>query len=224
MEKPIWRRRSSTYIADSPHMRMRVDEVELPDGTVIPAYFVRESAGFVIVFGLTAERKVILVRQYRYGADAIHLELPAGTINEGEDPRDCAIRELAEETGYEAAGVELIGAYRIEPARSSAFAHMFLATGCRRTRERLLDPTEVIEVELESLQTFREMLRDGRIDNGASIATDTKHSTASRNSSLGEASLLRTRSRAGSAPRPPRAPHTLRTSRRASFRMPAPRA
>ena len=171
MEKPTWRRRSSTYIADSPHMRMRVDEVELPDGTIIPAYFVRESAGFVIVFGLTEDRKVILVRQYRYGADAIHLELPAGTIDEAEDPQTCAVRELAEETGYESNDVTLIGSYRIEPARSSASAYMFLAIDARRTREKLLDPTEVIEVEFEPLESFREMLRDGRIDNGASIAT-----------------------------------------------------
>jgi 8-oxo-dGTP pyrophosphatase MutT (NUDIX family) len=171
MEKPTWRRRSSTYLVDSPHFRLRVDSLELPDGTVIPNYYVRESAGFVIVFGLTAERQVILVRQYRYGADEIHLELPAGTLDEGEDPRACAIRELAEETGYEGAEVEHVGSYRAEPARSTAFAHMFLVTGARRTREPLLDPTEVIEVELERLESFREMLRDGRIDNGASIAT-----------------------------------------------------
>ncbi len=171
MEKPAWRRRSSTYVVDSPHLRLRVDELELPDGTVIPNYYVRESAGFVIVFALTTEREVILVRQYRYGADAIHLELPAGTIDDGEDPRDCAIRELAEETGYEAGDVELIGSYRAEPARSTAFAYMFLATGARRTRDPLLDPTEIIEVELEPLESFRQMLRDGRIDNGASIAT-----------------------------------------------------
>jgi ADP-ribose pyrophosphatase len=174
MEKPAWRRRSSTYVVDSPHLRLRVDELELPDGTVIPNYYVRESAGFVIVFALTTEREVILVRQYRYGADAIHLELPAGTIDEGEDPRDCAIRELAEETGYEARDVQLIGSYRAEPARSTAFAYMFLATNAKRTRDPLLDPSEVIEVELEPVASFREMLRDGRIDNGASIATGYK--------------------------------------------------
>jgi ADP-ribose pyrophosphatase len=174
MEKPIWRRRSSTYIVDNPHLRLRVDEVELPDGTVIPNYYVRESPGFVIVFALTPERQVILVRQYRYGADAIHLELPAGTIDQNEDPRDCAIRELAEETGYEADTVESLGAYRAEPARSTAFAHMYLATNARHTREPLLDPTEVIEVELVAIASFREMLRDGRIDNGASIATGYK--------------------------------------------------
>jgi ADP-ribose pyrophosphatase len=174
MEKPAWRRRSSTYVVDSPHLRLRVDELELPDGTVIPNYYVRESAGFVIVFALTTEREVILVRQYRYGADAIHLELPAGTIDEGEEPRDCAIRELAEETGYEAGDVRLIGSYRAEPARSTAFAYMFLATNAKRTRDPLLDPSEVIEVELEPLESFRHMLRDGRIDNGASIATGYK--------------------------------------------------
>jgi ADP-ribose pyrophosphatase len=174
MEKPTWRRRSSAYVVDSPHLRLRVDEVELPDGTVIPSYYVRESAGFVVIFGLTTEREVILVRQYRYGADAIHLELPAGTIDEGEDPRDCAIRELAEETGYEASDVELIGSYRAEPARSTAFAHMYLARDARQTREPLFDPTEVIEIELEPLESFRQMLRDGRIDNGASIAAGYK--------------------------------------------------
>ena len=51
---------------------------------------------------------------------------------------------------------------------------MFLATNARRTRDPLLDPTEIIEVELEPLESFRQMLRDGRIDNGASIATGYK--------------------------------------------------
>jgi ADP-ribose pyrophosphatase len=171
MEKPVWRLRASSYVVNSPHLRLRVDEVELPDGTVIPNYYVRESTGFVTVVALTDQRDVVLVRQYRYGADAIHLELPAGTIDEGEEPGACALRELAEETGYEADDIEFIGAYRAEPARSTAFAHMFLATGARRTLEPRLDPTEIIEVELASIESFRAMLRDGTIDNGASIAT-----------------------------------------------------
>jgi hypothetical protein len=42
MEKPLWRRRASTFVVDSPHMRLRVDELELPDGTIVPDYYVRE--------------------------------------------------------------------------------------------------------------------------------------------------------------------------------------
>ena len=102
MEKPLWRRRASTFVVDSPHLRLRVDELELPDGTVVADYYVRESEGFVVVFPVTADDRIVLVRQYRYGTDAIHLELPAGGLHAGEDPRDCAARELREETGYEA--------------------------------------------------------------------------------------------------------------------------
>ena len=86
MEKPVWRVRSSSYVVDGPYMRLRRDEVELPNGTVIPDYYVRESDGFVVIFALTADGKVLLGREYRYGCDAIGLELPAGNMAPGEDP------------------------------------------------------------------------------------------------------------------------------------------
>ena len=76
MEKPVWRVRASSYVVDSPYMRLRVDEVMLPDGTIVPNYYVRESCGFVTVLALTHGEDVVLVRQYRYGSDSIHLELP----------------------------------------------------------------------------------------------------------------------------------------------------
>jgi ADP-ribose pyrophosphatase len=171
MEKPVWRRRTSAYVVDSPYMRLRVDRVELPDGTVIPEYYVRESAGFVVVFALADDGRVVLVRQYRYGADSVGLELPAGTIDDGEDPQACAVRELAEETGYAAERILPIASFSAEPVRSTSRCHLFLATGARRTVEPKLDPTEVIEVELASLESFRAMLADGRIDSAAAIAS-----------------------------------------------------
>jgi ADP-ribose pyrophosphatase len=169
MEKPVWIRRASTYIVNTPYLRLRSDEVELPDGTVVPDYFVREATGFIVVFALTAEGQVVLVRQYRYGSDAVHLELPAGMIDEGEDPQACALRELTEETGYEAAHIEAIGTYYPEPVRSTSRGYLYVATGLRRTQQPKLDPTEVIEVELASTASFREMLRDGTIDSAAAI-------------------------------------------------------
>jgi len=169
MEKPVWRRRASTYIVDTPYLRLRSDEVELPDGTIVADYFVREAIGFVVVLPLTADGQVVLVRQYRYGSDAIHLELPAGMIDEGEDPQGCVIRELREETGYEAERIEAIGTYYPEPVRSTSRGFLYVATGARRVCEPNLDPTEVLEVELASLASFRAMLRDGTINSGAAI-------------------------------------------------------
>jgi 8-oxo-dGTP pyrophosphatase MutT (NUDIX family) len=170
MKKPGWRVRASSYVVDSPYMRLRIDEIVLPDGTIVPNYYVRESRGFVTILALTGDRHVVLVRQYRYGSDSIHLELPAGMLLESEDPRDCALRELAEETGYEVERCELVAEYLPEPVRSTARAYVYMASGALKVREPQLDPTEHLEVELASLPSFRAMLRDGTIDAGASIA------------------------------------------------------
>ena len=169
MEKPLWRRRRSALVVDSPHMRLRVDDLELPNGTLVPDYYVRESYGFVITFPLTAAGEVVLVRQYRYGSDAVHLELPAGGLHQGEEPLECARRELLEETGYASAHWTFAGAYYAEPVRANAKGHIFLATDARRICDPAPDPTEVIETELASVATFRAMLKDGRIDAGHAL-------------------------------------------------------
>jgi ADP-ribose pyrophosphatase len=170
MEKPTWRLRASRYVVDSPYMRLRSDDVELPNGTIVSDYYVRESRGFVAVVALTADERIVLVRQYRYGDDAIHLELPAGMLLDDEDPRECALRELAEETGYEVEHCELACEYVPEAVRSTARAYVYVAAGAKKVREPTPDPTEHLEVELAEVATFRTMLADGRIDTGASIA------------------------------------------------------
>jgi ADP-ribose pyrophosphatase len=170
MEKPAWRLRASRYVVDSPYMRLREDEVELPNGTVVANYYVRESHGFVVIVALTSDERLVLVRQYRYGADSIHLEIPAGMLLENEEPTACALRELAEETGYAVEHCELAGEFFAEPVRSNARAFIYIGRGARKVGEPAPDPTEHLEVELVTLRSFRQMLSDGRIDTGASIA------------------------------------------------------
>jgi 8-oxo-dGTP pyrophosphatase MutT (NUDIX family) len=170
MEKPRWKVRSSEYLVRSPYMRLRKDTVELPNGTVIEDYFVRESDGFTIVVALTNAGKAVVTREYRYGADSIGYELPAGTINGGEDPLACASRELREETGYEAASFELIGTSFAEPVRSNSQAYVFLARGAQPTAVQSLDAGESIAVEEVSLEELRAIARDGRMHSIAAIA------------------------------------------------------
>lgn len=170
MEKPDWRLRASRYVVDSPYMRLRADEIELPNGTVVAEYYVRESRGYAVIVALTPDERVVLVRQYRYGSDAIHLELPAGLLAEDEDPGECAIRELAEETGYAVERAEAIGAFYHEPVRSNARAYVYIGTGAHVAGTPKPDPTEHLQAELVSLAAFRVMLSDGRIDAGGSVA------------------------------------------------------
>ena len=170
MEKPVWQVRASEYVVKSPYMRLRRDEVVLPNGTVIEDYYVRESDGFAIIFALTESGDVLLGREYRYGADAIGYELPAGTLSPGEDPLDCARRELREETGYDASTFEEIGNWYAEPVRSDARCYAYLARGARYAGPQILDPSEHIEVEEVSLEELRAMLGDGRMHSISSIA------------------------------------------------------
>src|SRR5580658_6704327 len=141
MEKPLWRVRSSTYLIESEHLRIRSDEIELPNGVVLPNYYVRESLGFVMIFALTPAREVVLVRQYRYGIDEVIVELPAGSIDRGEDPLVCAKRELAEETGYTATRWQSFSVVPAEPVRSNSFLHAFLAFDATPTQAQQLDAT-----------------------------------------------------------------------------------
>jgi ADP-ribose pyrophosphatase len=159
MEKPLWRRRSSTYLIESDHLRIRSDEIELPNGVVLPNYYVRESLGFVMVFALTPAREVVLVRQYRYGIDEVIVELPAGSIDRGEDPLHCAKRELSEETGYTAVRWEPLAVVPAEPVRANSYLHAFLAFDATLTQPQNLDMTEAIEPFTVPLDAIRPMLR-----------------------------------------------------------------
>jgi ADP-ribose pyrophosphatase len=167
---PQWRVTASSYVVDSHFLRLRKDTIELPDGTIVPDYYVRESRGFIVVFAMTDDERVILVRQYKHGIGQTLLELPAGAIDPDEEPLHAAIRELAEETGYAAERVEHVRSFITDPTNADTIAHLFYATNARETHEQELDPTENITVELATLDELRAHVRDGTIDSIAHVA------------------------------------------------------
>jgi ADP-ribose pyrophosphatase len=170
MEKPLWRVRASNYVVDSPYMRLRKDEIELPNGTRVYDYYIRESLGYVVVFPVTSAGEVVLTRQYRYGSDSIGLELPSGSLDRDEEPLACARRELAEETGYTSERWEpLIDAFA-EPVRSNSIMHAFLALDAQLTTDQRLDETEYIEVERVSIAEFVGLLRLSNLIPTSSLA------------------------------------------------------
>jgi 8-oxo-dGTP pyrophosphatase MutT (NUDIX family) len=165
-----WTVRSSAYLVDQPFLRVRKDTVELPDGTIIDDYFVRESRGFAIVAALTPERQIVLVRQYKHGIAQIVLELPAGMIDPGETPEACAIRELAEETGYAGDPPLRLRSLFADPTGSNASFHIFLIENAVPKFAQSLDTTESIVVETTSLDDLQAAVRDGRIGSGSQVA------------------------------------------------------
>lgn len=164
MDEPAWQVTASSYVLDSPYLRVRSDRVRLPNGTIIEDYFVRESRGYVIVFALTRDRNVVLVRQYKHGAGRVLLELVAGAIDEGEEPQQTAIRELAEETGYACGSMEYVRSFVTDPTSADTVGHLFFARDAFASGPQQLDDTEDISVELSPLGNMRAMIRSGAIE------------------------------------------------------------
>jgi len=153
-----WRVVASTYPIRTDYLRLRADTIELPNGTVLENYFVRESLGFCIIFALTPAADVVLVRQYKHGIGQVVLELPAGAIDDGEDPAACAARELREETGYAGRPPELIATYIADPTNSNGRCYVYLVRNAEPLHEPEPEPTESITVETVPLGDLRALI------------------------------------------------------------------
>lgn len=165
-----WRILSSDYRIETKFLRLRADRIELPSGEIVEDYFVRESRGFCVVFALTPDWNVLLVRQYKHGAAQVVTELPAGMIDEGETPQTCATRELAEETGYTGSAPELVRTFLADPTNATGRFYLFVVRDAVRTCEPAFDLTEDIEVDRAPLDEVRAMALDGRIAAGSQVA------------------------------------------------------
>ena len=92
--------KSEIIVSRPPWLRVRHDEVELPDGRINPEFYVLEYPDWVNVIAITEDGKFVMERQYRYGLGCTCHEICAGVMEKGETPEEAARRELEEETGY----------------------------------------------------------------------------------------------------------------------------
>ena len=110
-----------------------VDRVRFPDGSVGELEMIRHPGAAAIVPFLSdpggEDPQVLMIRQYRYAADGYMYEIPAGRLDPGESPRDCAARELKEETGCTAEQFEHLLTMYTTPGFTDEKIHLFMATG-----------------------------------------------------------------------------------------------
>ena len=122
-----------------------------------------DSPDWVNIVALDGEGNMLLIRQFRFGTRAFTLEVPGGMVDPGEAPRATAERELREETGYVADRWVELGVCEPNPAIFSNRCHLFLAEGCVRQAELVLDPGEDIEVLPTPIDQVTELLHTGVI-------------------------------------------------------------
>ena len=141
-----WKVLESEYLVRRPWLTARRDRLELPDGRIIPEYYVLEYPDWVNVIAITKDGQFVMERQYRHAARKISLELPCGVMEEGETPLEAAQRELLEETGFGGGQWKKLMELSPNPSAMSNTTHCFLAIGVEKIAEQHLDETEELSV------------------------------------------------------------------------------
>ena len=157
---------SSRSVHDGRIVKLSVEEVRLPNGNTVTLEIIRHP-GAAAVVPVDRDGNAILVRQYRHATGSYLLEVPAGKLDHpGESPEDCALREVAEETGYRAGRMAPLGRFNPFPGSLKVTAHLFLATDLTYVGQRL-DPDEELEVVLLPLAEVLAMVRQGECIDGS---------------------------------------------------------
>ena len=147
---------------------LQVDEITYDSGNK----GIREiaiHAGGAVVLPLKDDGKIVMVKQFRYPFNEFLLELPAGKLDKGEDPFNCAYRELEEETGYKSENIIKLGAIRTTPGFCSEILHLYLARDLiagEHNREEGEAGMEVFEFSLEEIET---KIKNGEITDAKTI-------------------------------------------------------
>ena len=154
---------SSNTLYEGKIIELRVDEVELPNGERSKRELIKHP-GAVAIIALTDDNKLVLVEQFRKALERTIIEIPAGKIEQGEDPAQTAIRELEEETGYKANEFVYIQSFATSPGFADEIIHLYLGTSLQKVENPAPgDEDEFIGLLECSIEEIEAMLKDGRI-------------------------------------------------------------
>ncbi len=158
----------SEYIYRGKVVTLRIDTTRTGDGREIRREIVEHRGAVAIVPRLNSHT-ILMVRQFRAAVAETLLEIPAGTLEPGEDIDTCAQRELEEEIGYRASSVRLMFSQYLAPGYSSEVLHAYLGENLTKTQAHL-EADEDIEVVPVRIDEIEPMILDGRIKDAKTIA------------------------------------------------------
>ena len=148
-------------------VNVRRDVAEMQNGALVPREVV-EHPGGVGIIPVTHDNKVLMVRQYRYPMEEELLEIPAGKLDAGEDPLQCAIRELSEETGCTAGKIVDMGAIYPSPGFCRETLFLYLALDLEHG-EMHLDENELLSVEAVPIDELIEKIMANELPDAKSV-------------------------------------------------------
>ena len=125
--------------------------------------------GAVTLIPIDSEGRILFIRQYRHAVGKELLELPAGTLEIGEDPEECALREVREETGMSAGDLINIGEFYLVPGYSTEYMYIYLASDLQAD-PLPGDEDEFITLEAHSLDDLPHLIKEGKLQDAKSLA------------------------------------------------------
>lgn len=149
-------------------INVRDDEVLLPNGRITRREIV-EHSDVVAVVAIDDEDNVLLVKQYRKPVEKSLLEIPAGGVEDGESPHECALREMQEETGYLPGALKQIGGVYSSPGYCSEYLYLYLATDLNPSKLSA-DDDEEIELVKTPVDRVRSLISSGKICDAKSVS------------------------------------------------------
>ncbi len=158
---------SSNDIFKGRIVHLHVDEVELIDGSKAIREIIEHDGG-VTVIPVDENGDVYCVRQFRYGFGKSIIETPAGKLEKGEDPLECAVRELSEETGFSAEEYIYLGEFYPSPGYCHEKLYAYLALGLKKGNAHL-DEGEYLDVIKYPLDSLVEMVMNNELCDAKTI-------------------------------------------------------
>ncbi|MGM0436710.1 MAG: NUDIX hydrolase [Bacillota bacterium] len=158
----------SKDIYDGSVLKLRKDRVLLPDENESYREVIEHSGGVTII-AQNEDNKILMVKQYRKAVEKMLLELPAGKLDDGEMPAECAARELWEETGYRPKEVKKLFSFYTSPGYSNEKLHLYLAKDLQFEPGDGLDPGEFIKHALLDPAEIMEKIKNEKIVDGKTI-------------------------------------------------------
>lgn len=145
------------------------DTIKIPNGNIAKWDFIKHK-GAAAVVAVKEDGKLLMVRQYRNALDRETLEIPAGGLNDVDEPTDlAAARELEEETGYTAGKLELLISLRTTVAFCNEKIDVYVATDLKRSKQHL-DEDEYLDVESHDVEELLQMIYDCKIQDGKTVS------------------------------------------------------
>lgn len=148
---------------------LEIFEDELSIDGVKKLYIQGNRKNYSTIVPFITNDEIIVIKSYRHLVDSIQIELPSGYIESGETHKDAALRELKEETGYVPKKMKLIGEYTLDYSMFNQKGYVFVAYELSKNHEQSLGLMEKIDIDFLSIKQIKQLLREGKIMNAASI-------------------------------------------------------